>query len=76
MHHSIDAIYDGGVFRPLDVVPLADQQRVRLIVECPQEAAERELAEWQQVYSGLTDEEIGEIEKLVKDRTHFMRPQG
>lgn len=76
MQHSIDAIYEGGVFRPLEVLPLSDQQRVRLTIECPQEAAERELAEWQQVYSGLTDEEIVEVEKVIKDRTHFMRPQG
>jgi predicted DNA-binding antitoxin AbrB/MazE fold protein len=29
----IDAIYDHGVFRPIVPVPLADQSRVRLIVE-------------------------------------------
>lgn len=29
----VDAIYDGGVFKPLEPVVLQDQQRVRLSIE-------------------------------------------
>ena len=33
----IDAIYEHGVFRPLTPLPLADNERVRLIVKSGQE---------------------------------------
>jgi predicted DNA-binding antitoxin AbrB/MazE fold protein len=73
---TIEAIFEGGVFRPLDRVELPDHERVRLTVESPQEVAERELAAWEQVYTGLTENEIAELEKVVNDRTQFMWPQG
>ena len=33
MKLNVDAIFDGGVFRPVQPVPLRDQERVRLEVE-------------------------------------------
>jgi hypothetical protein len=39
MIQSIDAIYEGGVLKPLTTLALPDKQRVRLIVETPEQAA-------------------------------------
>lgn len=37
MSKSIDAIYEGGVFKPLGPVSLSESQQVRLIIEPPTE---------------------------------------
>jgi predicted DNA-binding antitoxin AbrB/MazE fold protein len=37
MIERIEAIYEGGVFRPLTPLPLADRERVQLIVKSDQE---------------------------------------
>jgi predicted DNA-binding antitoxin AbrB/MazE fold protein len=44
MVHDINAIFDQGVFRPLDPVVLADGTRVHLRVEEQKSAAERQTA--------------------------------
>jgi predicted DNA-binding antitoxin AbrB/MazE fold protein len=31
--HTVDAIYENGVFRPLGNVPVSERQRVRLTIE-------------------------------------------
>jgi predicted DNA-binding antitoxin AbrB/MazE fold protein len=38
MKRHVDAIYEHGVFRPLAPLPLAERERVRLVVETGQEA--------------------------------------
>jgi predicted DNA-binding antitoxin AbrB/MazE fold protein len=76
MAMPIEAVYEGGVFRPLDEVELADGQRVSLSVEplalSPAEA-QAELREWQEVYVGLTEQDIEEVESIALDRSHFFR---
>ena len=71
---SIDAVYEAGVFRPLEQVPLDEGQRVSLSVEplaLTPEEAEAKLRQWQQVYEGLSAEEVDEIEKIALDRSRF-----
>ena len=69
---SISAVFENGRFRP--VRPLgqsfAEGQQVRLVVETdlsPEEILD--LAG--QVYDGLSDEEIDEIERIALDRGNF-----
>jgi predicted DNA-binding antitoxin AbrB/MazE fold protein len=38
MKQLIDAIYEQGVFRPLTPIPLAERERVRLVVETGRES--------------------------------------
>lgn len=38
MIEHIEAIYEHGVFRPLTPLPLAEQERVKLVVETSQES--------------------------------------
>jgi predicted DNA-binding antitoxin AbrB/MazE fold protein len=40
MTYQIDAIYDGGVLKPLEPLALSDQTHVKLIVELQNETSE------------------------------------
>jgi hypothetical protein len=37
--------------------------------------AAADLAAWQRVYAGLSDEDIAEVEKIALDRSRFLRRQ-
>jgi len=71
---TLEAIYENGVFRPLKRPKITEGQQVRLIVEettkmCPADI----LALAAQVYQGLSEEEIAEIEKIALDCRSFFR---
>ena len=67
--HTIEAIFTGGVFRPVTVPPadIADGQYVLLDVRSPVDALE--LAA--QVYQGLTPEAVDDLEHLILERRDF-----
>jgi len=44
MHHTVDAIYEHGVLRPLTPIALAESQRVKLIIAAPSAGSQRDLA--------------------------------
>jgi predicted DNA-binding antitoxin AbrB/MazE fold protein len=61
------------VLKPLEPIKLPEHQRVTitiqpLLIENP----DQELESWHQVYAGLSDMEISEIESIALDRSHFM----
>ncbi len=67
MAESFDAVYEGGVFRPLEPVDLVDGLRVRITLSPATgphtpEQIDAALRLGHRVYEGLTDEEIAEIE--------------
>ncbi len=69
MKSTVDAIFEGGVFKPLQRPEISEGEHVRLTVETvarvdtedPLELAAR-------VYRGLRPEEIEEIEAITLDR--------
>ena len=68
VQQTLEAVYENGVFRPLEKIEMAEGQLVRLIVETlPEDLLE--LAA--QVYEGLSDKEIDEIEQIALDRRPF-----
>jgi len=68
VQQTLEAVYENGVFRPLEKIEIAEGQQVRLIVETlPEDLLE--LAA--QVYEGLSDKEIDEIEQIALDRRPF-----
>ena len=70
MKQTINAIYEKGVFRPMENLAISDGKQVRLTVETSSEPTDLlELAA--QVYQGLSEEEIDEIEKIVLNRSNF-----
>jgi len=65
------------VLTPLEPLDLPEHQRVVITVHflAPEEPDEALLA-WQDVYAGLTEEDIAEVERVALDRSHFMRQEG
>ena len=77
MSIHVEAVYEQGVFRPLTRLSLADGQHVSLdVVPTRHHDAGKltELPEWCKVFDGMTDEEFAELEKIILDRSNFMRP--
>lgn len=69
---ACDAVYENGVFRPLSESPqLPEGQHVRLIVESERETV---LVLAAQVYLGLSEEQVNEIEKISLTRGPFFDP--
>jgi predicted DNA-binding antitoxin AbrB/MazE fold protein len=73
MTQTLDAIFEDGSFKPLNngSLPFAEGQRVKLIVETPAETQDDLIEMAAQVYDGLTEEELNDIERLALDRRSF-----
>jgi predicted DNA-binding antitoxin AbrB/MazE fold protein len=66
------------VFKPLNngSLPFAEGQRVKLTVETPAETQDDLVELAAQVYDGLTEEEVTEVERLALDHSSFFdRPK-
>ncbi len=70
MQQTIEAVYENGGFRLIDPADLRmlEGQKVRLIVEPPAESVTNPLELAAQVYQGLSESEIDEIERIALDR--------
>ena len=73
MSQILDAIFKDGSFEPVDngSLPFSEGQRVKLIVEVPAEAQGDLIELAGEVYEGLSDEDIDEIERIALDRGQF-----
>jgi predicted DNA-binding antitoxin AbrB/MazE fold protein len=75
MTQTIEAIYQNGMFKPLNPVSeeIAEGEKVKLVVEIKSENEEEnpimKLAE--NFYEGLSQEDIEEIERIALDRSNF-----
>jgi len=69
---TLEAIYENAVFRPLKLPKITEGQQVRLIVEETSRMRTEDILNLAaQVYQGLSEEEIAEIEKIALDRRNF-----
>ncbi len=76
MERILEAVYENGVLTPLESLDLPERQRVTVIIYVPAaEGPDDALEAWQQVYEGLSDQDIAEIERITLDRSHFMRQE-
>ncbi|MBI3948511.1 MAG: antitoxin family protein [Armatimonadetes bacterium] len=76
MSVTIEAVYERGLFRPLQPVALPEGQRVSVTVPAGAMSlaeAQAHLAKWHRVYEGLSDEEVAEVESIALDRANFSR---
>ncbi len=73
MTQTLDAIFKDGSFKPLEngSLPFSEGQRVKLTVETPSETQDDLINLASQVYDGLTEEEVDEVERLALDRSNF-----
>jgi predicted DNA-binding antitoxin AbrB/MazE fold protein len=63
MKQAIDAIFEGGAFRPVQPVSIPDGQHVRITVNESCDPETLRLAT--SVYAGLSEQEINEIERIA-----------
>ena len=72
MSEIIEAIYEKGVFKPLQNLELPEGQHVRLVVEAAEPSSSTDiLALAAQVYEGLSPEDIDAIEQIARNRGDF-----
>jgi predicted DNA-binding antitoxin AbrB/MazE fold protein len=65
--YVFEAIYENGVLKPLKSLELPDHQRVTITIQLPPvENPDEELESWNQVYAGLSDSDIREIESMAR----------
>ena len=73
MTQTIDAVYQNGMFKPLN--PVSDEvvegKQVRITIKDKQLSPEEMLELASQVYEGLSEEDIDEIERIALDRSNF-----
>ena len=72
MTQTLEAVFENGTFRLLEkpAVPLRDGQHVRLMFETGT-TPEDVLALAGQVYAGLSEEEVDDVERIAFDRRPF-----
>jgi predicted DNA-binding antitoxin AbrB/MazE fold protein len=73
MTQTLNAVFEDGSFRPVDngSLPFVEGQRVKLTVEVPAETQGDLLGLAGQVYEGLSDKDIDEVENIALDRSSF-----
>jgi len=77
MTTNLDAIYENGNFRLIGemALPLAEGTQVRLTVESISKESKLNVLDLAaQVYSGLSESDIAEVEKIAAERSHFFAP--
>ncbi len=72
MEQILNAIYENGIFRPLKPLEIPEGQQVLLKVETLSEDFPDDLLELAvQVYKGLSEKQIDEIEQIAFNRRDF-----
>jgi predicted DNA-binding antitoxin AbrB/MazE fold protein len=73
---TLQAVYEGGVLRPLEDPGLQEHQRVLLEIRIePQDTVASALEAWHQVYAGLSEKDIADVEAIALDRGPFFREE-
>ncbi len=71
---TIEAIYEHGVFKPLMPPSLMDGQYVKIAVELYEKKTPDDiLGLAAQVYEGLSDQDVDDIEAIALNRSGFFR---
>ena len=73
MTQTIEAIYQNGMFKPLNPISeeITDGKKVEITINDKKLSPEEMLELASQVYEGLSEEDIDEIEKIALDRSNF-----
>ncbi len=73
MTQTIEAIYQNGMFKPLNPISeeIAEGETVEITISEKKLSPEEMLKLASQVYEGLSDEDISEIERIALDRSNF-----
>jgi predicted DNA-binding antitoxin AbrB/MazE fold protein len=71
MSKTIEAVYENGVFRPVEPIKLEEGQRVQVYIpwvpdQVTAEEVEQSIRELQEAFSDMTDEEWEDLSKAWK----------
>ena len=69
MIETVNAVYENGLFKPLNKIHITNGMKVKLIVESNDEEAIDDIINLAiGVYDGLSDKDIKEVEEMAFDR--------
>jgi predicted DNA-binding antitoxin AbrB/MazE fold protein len=69
---TVDAVFEGGVFKPAQRPDLPEGERVRITVETVQKRTPQEILKLAaQVFEGLSPRDADEIEEMARRRPFF-----
>ena len=73
MTHTIEAVYQNGMFKPLKSIPdsFFEGEEVLIDVISREENGNPIMKLAENFYDGLSEDEIDEIEKIALDRSNF-----
>lgn len=72
MQQVVEAIYENGIFRLLNVPQLSEGQTVQLIVHSKQPVSPAQMLQLAaEVYQDLSDEQVEQVEQIALDRQSF-----
>ncbi len=72
MQEIIEAIYEKGVFKPLQEIEMPEGQHVRLVVDVAETTTSEDMLTLAaQVYEGLSPEDVDDIEEIACNRRDF-----
>lgn len=73
MTQTIEAIYQNGMFKPINPIAeeIAEGKTVEITIKEKRLSPEEMLKLAGEVYEGLSDKDIEEIERIALDRTNF-----
>lgn len=76
MTQTYEAVYENGVFRPVRDLSaiISEGQQVRVVVEIDDSTDILQLAA--QVYRGLSDKQVREVEQIALERQDFFNRTG
>lgn len=74
MSYQVEAVFEDGVLKLLKPLDLPEHQILNLVVYVPSAVdVEQELDAWHEIYSGLSVQELDELERIASERNNFMR---
>ena len=70
---TIEAIYQNGMFKPLNPVPeeITEGEKVEITIKDKKLSPEEMLELAGKIYEGLSEEDVEEIERIALNRTNF-----
>lgn len=73
MSQTVEAIYQNGMFKPLNPISkeIAEGETVEITIIEKKLSPEEMLKLASQIYEGLSDEDIAEVERIALDRSNF-----
>lgn len=72
MIETLEAVYEDGVFKPLEPTTVSEGQHVRLVIEpLARLAPDDMLALAAQVFEGLSEEQVEAVRQVALERREF-----